>query len=481
MGRVDDDFETLYRAMESRDQRFDGRFVVAVTSTGVYCRPVCPSRTPLRANVRFFRLPAGAETAGFRACRRCRPDAQPSAAEWSTRGDVTARALRLIADGTVDREGVHGLARRLAVSERHLHRLLVAEVGVGPQPLAISRRAQTARLLVEQSDLPLADVAFAAGYASVRTFNEGMRAAFGCPPGDLRRTAGPRADDEGHLALRLRHRLPMEAGRLLRWLADRALPGVETAGDARYARTLRLPHGPGEMTVGFPPGREAVAEVGLTLSDLRDVAVAVRCCRDIFDLDADPVLVGDVLHADPVLAGFRSGLRVPGYVDGFEVAVREVLGPGSPAASRLVALFGTPYKGVERRLTHLFPSPEALADADLASAGVGPRRAATLRALAQAVTGGRLALGRGGDRDETVALLGGIAGIGPNLAGRVAMHGLGDPDVCPSHDRALVAVAHAAGLHHDVDLAGHARRWRPWRSYAAMQLLRPSSPAFARA
>jgi AraC family transcriptional regulator of adaptative response / DNA-3-methyladenine glycosylase II len=250
------DFEMSYRVMASRDQRFDGRFVVAVTSTGVYCRPVCPSRTPRRENVRFFRLAAAAEAAGFRACRRCRPDLGPSSPEWNVRGDLAARALRLIAGGAVDQEGVTGLSRRLAVSER-LHRQLVAEVGVGPQMLAISRRAQVARLLVESSALPLAEVAFAAGYSSVRQFNDGMRAAVGCPPSELRRggPAGSRTGD-GQLVLRLQYRPPLPSRPLLDWLATRALPGVEAVEDRRYHRTLRLPHGAGHAVVEFESVRE---------------------------------------------------------------------------------------------------------------------------------------------------------------------------------------------------------------------------------
>jgi len=474
------DFETSYRAMESRDQRFDGRFVVAVTSTGVYCRPSCPSRTPRRQNVRFFRLPAAAEAGGFRACRRCRPDVAPSSPEWNVRGDLAARAVRLIEGGAVDRDGVAGLARRLAVSERHLHRQLVAEVGVGPQLLAISRRAQVARMLVETSGLALADVAFAAGYASVRQFNDGMRAAFGCPPGELRRAGSA----EGPLELRLRYRPPLPVAPLLSWLAARALPGVETVEDRRYRRTMRLPYGTGHVAVEFAPVRAGdrwgAATVRLSLADLRDVSAAVQRCREIFDLDTDPELITDALSCDPVLGTLvqaEPGLRVPGCADGFELAVRAVLGQQVSLAAartfgeRLVRRFGEPFSTGDARLTHLFPTPEALAEAELETIGLTGRRAVTLRALARAVQADGLVLDRGADREQCVAALLALPGIGPWTAGYIAMHALGDPDVFLPDDLGLRSAARGLGIAADpAGLTARAQRWRPWRSYAAMRL-----------
>ncbi|HZD70073.1 MAG TPA: Ada metal-binding domain-containing protein, partial [Actinomycetes bacterium] len=236
------DFQHCYRAVQSRDARFDGQFFVAVTSTGIYCRPICPAQTPRPENIRFYRCAAAAEAAGFRACRRCRPDASPGSAEWNARADLVARALRLIGEGVVDAEGVEGLARRLAVSERHLHRQLVAEVGAGPLALARTRRAQTARLLVERTDLPLTEVAFAAGFSSIRQFNESMRAAFARTPSELRRRAGPSLDGEGLLTLRLAYRPPLAAAELLDYLRRRALPGVEEVSEARLRRVLALRH-----------------------------------------------------------------------------------------------------------------------------------------------------------------------------------------------------------------------------------------------
>jgi AraC family transcriptional regulator of adaptative response / DNA-3-methyladenine glycosylase II len=481
---VNDDFETSYRAMSSRDARFDGRFVVAVTSTGVYCRPSCPSRTPRRENVRFFRVAAAAEAAGFRACRRCRPDVGPTSPEWNVRGDLVARALRLIAGGVVDQGGVTVLARRLAVSERHLHRQLVAEVGVGPQMLAINRRAQVARLLVESSSLPLSEVAYSAGYSSVRQFNEGMRAAFGCPPSDLRR--GKRVDPVeggGHLVLRLRYRTPLASGFLLDWLGTRALSGIDVVEDGRYHRTLRLPRGVGHTTVEFDPVREGSprgeATVRLSLADLRDVTAAVQRCREIFDLDADPAAITDELGPDPVIGPLvraRSGLRVPGCADGFELAVRAVLGQQVSLAAartfggRLVARFGEPIQTSNHRLTHLFPTPQSLVESDLAAIGLTKRHATTLRALARASDTGGLVLDRGADREECVAALLALPGIGPWTAGYVAMRALGDPDVFLPNDLGLREAMRTLGTAADVDGLAASQRWRPWRSYAAMHL-----------
>ncbi|MCI2416799.1 helix-turn-helix domain-containing protein [Saccharopolyspora sp. K220] len=472
--------------MASRDRRFDGRFVVAVTSTGVYCRPSCPSRTPRRENSRFFRLPAAAEAAGFRACRRCRPEAGPSSPEWNVRGDLVARALSLIAGGAVDEGGVRSLARRLAVSERHLHRQLVAEVGVGAQMLAISRRARVARMLIESTALPMTDVAFAAGYSSVRQFNDGMRATFGCAPSELRGTRSPDAQmGTGELVLRLRHRTPLPARPLLDWFAARALGGVETVEDGCYVRTMRLPHGCGLVAAELAPvadGQAALA-VRFTLADPRDVTAAVQRCRELFDLDADPAAIDDDLGCDPVvgpLVRARPGLRVPGCADGFELAVRAVLGQQVSLAAartfgtRLVIRFGAPRNDLGNpfpQLTHLFPTPDALAEADLASIGLTKRRAATLRALAKAVCLGELVLDSGADRAECVAALCALTGVGPWTAGYIAMRALRDPDVFLHTDLGLVEAAR----HHGVDdgpraLQRCAERWRPWRSYAAMHL-----------
>lgn len=454
--------------MASRDPRFDGRFVVAVTSTRIYCRPICPSRTPKRENTRFFPVPETAEAAGFRACLRCSPRSAPDSPGWDIRGDLVARALRLIEDGLVDEVGVTGLAGRLAVSERHLHRQLTAEVGAGPQALALSRRARVARLLIESRALPLTEVAFAAGYASVRQFNHGIRAAFGCTPGELR---GPGAAGDGQpLTLRLGFRPPLPAVPLLDWFDGRTLTGVETVRDGEYRRTLRLPRSTAWIALRIGA---AQATLRLGLTDLRDLATAVRRCRELFDLDADPDMISDVLRPDPLIGPLdeaRPGLRIPGHVDGLELAVRTVLGPRERTlGARLVSRWGQSTQSPEPGLTHLFPTPQALADADLESAGVPERCAIAIRALACAVHDGTLRLDRDADREQTAALLCRLPGLTPKKAARITRHALGDPDAFPLDDPRLREAVRLLGG--DPRRLGElADRWRPWRSYAAMHL-----------
>ena len=322
------DFERCYRAVDSRDLRFDGRFYTGVTSTGIYCRPSCPAMTPKRRNVRFLPSAAAAQGAGLRACRRCRPDAAPGSPEWDVRADLVGRAMRLIADGVVDREGVTGLARRLGYTERHLNRMLTAEMGAGPLALARAQRAQTARILIETTGLGLAEIAFAAGLrqpAAVQRHHPGRLRrrrppSCGPPPAPPRRP--PAA---GTLALRLAYRPPLHAGALLDFLGRRAMPGVEEVAGT-YRRGLWLPHGDAE--VALTPGPEHVAAT-LHLTDLRDLAPAVARCRRLLDLDADPEAVDTTLAADPALAAAvaaEPGVRVPGTADGFELAVRAVVG-----------------------------------------------------------------------------------------------------------------------------------------------------------
>ena len=473
-----EDFEQCYRAVTSRDERFDGWFFTAVTSTGIYCRPSCPALTPKRTNVRFYPTAAAAQAAGFRACRRCRPDAVPGSPAWNNRADVVARAMRLINDGCVEREGVAGLARRLGYTQRHLHRLLVAEVGAGPQSLARAQRATTARLLIETSTLPFAEVAFAAGFASVRQFNDTVRAVFATNPTQLRKRAAAASRPlpaGGTLDLRLAHRQPLDAAALLRWLARRAVAGVEEAADGVYRRTLRLPHAAG--IVELSPGAGHI-RARLQLEDPRDLTAAVRRCRWLLDLDADPVAVDAVLSGDPVLAQAvrRSpGRRVPHTVDGGELAVRAVLGQqvslagARTLAHRLVTRLGKPLTAASGGLTHLFPSPEAIAGADLLDIGIPRSRARALVGVCAALADGKLALDAGAVRSDAAATLATLPGIGPWTTSYIAMRALGDPDAFPDTDLGLRKAAAAAGLD-PKQLAAGAQRWRPWRSYAAEYL-----------
>jgi AraC family transcriptional regulator, regulatory protein of adaptative response / DNA-3-methyladenine glycosylase II len=474
------DFEQCYRATESRDARFDGWFIVGVRTTGVYCRPSCPAPVrPKRENVAFYRTAAAAQRAGLRACKRCRPDATPGSPEWDTRGDLVGRAMRLIADGVVDRAGVGGLARALGVSERHLDRLLDAAVGAPPLALARSQRAQTARALIERTDLPFSEIALAAGFGSIRQFNDTVREVFAATPTDLRRA---RRRDEpatpGRLVLRLPLRPPYDGAGVLRWLAARVVPGVEEVAGGAYRRTLRLPGGAG-MVALEPDGDHVRAT--LRLQTIGDLAAAVHRCRRLLDLDADPRSYTTVLGADAALAGrvaANPGLRAPGAVDPDESAARAVLGQqvslaaARTLAGRLVAASGTPLDDPDGALTHVFPTPAAIAgDGVLADVGLPRARQRTLRELCARLAGGELVLGGGADRADVRRRLVAIPGIGPWTADYVGLRALGDPDAFPAGDLGLRRTARTLGLPTDpAGLEARAERWRPWRRYAAHYL-----------
>jgi AraC family transcriptional regulator of adaptative response / DNA-3-methyladenine glycosylase II len=475
------DFDTCYRALLARDPRFDGRFFTAVTTTGVYCRPICPARTPARGNIRFYPHAGAAEAAGFRACRRCRPEASPGSPEWNLRADLTGRAVRLIADGYVDEHGVDGLARRLAVTERHLRRLLVSELGAGPLALARTTRLQTARRLLAETAMPVTEIAFASGFSSVRQFNASFAEAYGGPPSSLRPALRrPRQAANGTwLTLKLPCREPFDGDALRGFLALRAIPGVEQVTDRRYARTIRAPGGPGLMELTLPTAQHEGhtsrrhVELRVRIPGLRGVGRVVSRCRQLLDLDADACAIAAVLAADDALAPLvsaRPGLRVPGAYDGFELAVRAVLGQqvsvaaASTLAGRLAARFGTRLEEPEGPHV-VFPAPEELAGADLSGIGLTTARQATLRALATAVASGGLALDHGADPEETAARLGELPGIGPWTTAYVLMRAVGDPDAFPASDLGLRRALAGLGCQ-----ASRAERWRPWRAYAAVHL-----------
>ena len=477
-----EDFEHHYRAVRSRDARFDGWFFVGVTSTGIYCRPSCPAVTPKRTNVRFYPSAAAAQSGGFRACKRCRPDATPGSPEWNSRADLAGRAMRLIADGVVDREGVAGLARRLGYTERHLHRMLVAEVGAGPIALARARRAHTARLLIETTSLPITEVAFAAGFASIRQFNDTVRAVFAATPTQMRRRARARRNEAtpGSIALRLPYRAPFDGDSLFGFLGDRAVPGVEELVGGVYRRTLRLPHG--AAIVELSSGDDHI-RCALRLEDLRDLGAAVQRCRRLLDLDADPVAVADVLGADQLLGSLvRSapGRRVPGSVDGAELALRAVLGQQiSVAGARtlaggIAASYGQPLPeplAEDGGLTHLFPEPGAIADADLVAVAVPVARRRALSNLALALAAGEIVLDPGADREEVERQLVALEGIGAWTASYVAMRALGDPDAFLPTDLGVRRALGRLGQPGDpASAVALAERWRPWRAYAVQHL-----------
>jgi AraC family transcriptional regulator of adaptative response / DNA-3-methyladenine glycosylase II len=485
------DTERCYRAVTSRDSRFDGQFIMAVRTTGIYCRPSCPALTPRPKNVKFFPTSAAAQASGFRACRRCLPDAVPGSPEWNVRADLAARAMRLIADGAVEREGVPGLARRLGYSERHLGRVLTAELGAGPLALARAHRAHCARLLIEMSALPLTDVAFAAGFASIRQFNETIQGVFATTPSQLRTASSRRSEDAPatgtRLSLRLPFRAPFDADGILTFLADRAVPGVEAVtrdgtGVTGYGRTLRLGHGSGAVWL---TANEDHVLCELALTDLRDLSSAVTRVRRLLDLDADPEAVTQVLGADPALSRLvdaTPGIRVPGAVDGPELVLRAMLGQqvsvaaARTAARRLAEALGErlPKIGGDEptaSLTTLFPSP-----AEVAERGTdvlrGPRRRnAAIVEVAEALADGTIELHVGRDPAELRAELLELPGIGPWTADYALMRVLGVPDLLLTGDLALRKGAAAVGIGDNVaGLMQRAQAWRPWRSYAGMYL-----------
>lgn len=470
------DPDHCYAAVSSRDRRFDGRFVTAVRTTGIYCRPSCPAITPKRKNVEFFLTAATAQQHGFRACKRCRPDASPGSPDWNSRQDLVGRAMRLIGDGMVEREGVSGLARRLNYSERHLNRLLTEELGAGPLAIARANRAHTARILIETTSIPLTDVAFAAGFGSVRQFNETINEVFASSPSALRAattssrnpnsTPNPTAVD-----LRLPTRQPFAGGAVLEFLGIRAIAGIEAWDGTTYKRSLRLPagHGVVELTA-----QDDYIAARVRLSAWSDLAVAVQRIRRLIDLDNDPEAVDAALSRDARLRALvrrNPGRRAPGSVDPFETCVRAIVGQqvsvsgARTVAGRIVAAVGSDLRIEDEHLTHVFPSPDSLADAADESFSMPTARRDTIRRLASAVADGSVELHAGVEPDETRAQLLALKGIGPWTADYVVMRGLGHPDTFLSTD---------LGVRHALDALGLALEdstaWAPWRSYAVHHL-----------
>ncbi|MFD4411984.1 AlkA N-terminal domain-containing protein [Streptomyces sp. NPDC058476] len=473
------DIERCVRAVRSKDARFDGWFFTAVVTTRIYCRPSCPVVPPKPENMTFYPSAAACQQAGFRACKRCRPDTSPGSPEWNQRADLVARAMRLIGDGVVDREGVPGLAGRLGYSTRQIERQLLAELGAGPLALARAQRAQTARLLIETTPLPMAEIAFAAGFSSIRTFNDTVREVFALAPSELR-TRVPKKSAPGTpgvLSLRLPFRAPLNPDNLFGHLAATAVPGVEEWRDGAYRRTLRLPYGHG--IVALTPKADHIA-CRLTLSDLRDLPVAISRCRRMLDLDADPVAVDEQLRTDPLLAPLvdkAPGRRVPRTVDESEFAVRAVLGQqvstaaARTHAARLVTAHGEPVDDPEGGLSHLFPSTEALAALDPESLAMPRTRRTTFTTLVRQLADGVLHLGLESDWTETRARLLALPGFGPWTADVIAMRALGDPDAFLPTDLGIRRAAQELGLPSTpAALTARAAAWRPWRAYAVQYL-----------
>lgn len=473
------DPDRVFQAIETCDPRFDGWVFCGITSTGIYCRPSCPARTPKRENVRFFPTAAAAQTAGFRACKRCRPDATPGSPEWDGRADLVGRAMRLIADGVVDREGVGGLARQLGYTERHVHRQLVAVAGAGPLELARSQRARTARTLVESTELPFVEVAFAAGFSSVRQFNATVQQVYAMAPSALRSRArrGGATTESGVLSLRLPYRAPWEGDALIAHLQARCIPGVEAVQDGAYRRSLRLPHGAGTVEL-----RPADGHVGalLRLDDLRDLPAAVQRSRALLDLDADPRAVLDALGDDALIGPLVRavpGRRVPGHVDGHELAVRAVLGQqvsvrgAATLAGRLVVEHGVALDRPLGSVTHLFPSVDVLAAVDPATLGMPASRARALVGLVTALASGDLVVDIGSEHLDTRRRLLDLPGIGTWTAGYIQMRALRDTDTFLPSDLGVRRALERAGQDGRPAAAERlAERWSPYRSYAMHHL-----------
>jgi AraC family transcriptional regulator of adaptative response / DNA-3-methyladenine glycosylase II len=473
------DSDRFWHAIEMKDPRFDGWVFCGITSTGIYCRPSCPARTPKREHVRFHPTAAACQAAGFRACKRCRPDASPGSPEWDLRADLVGRAMRLISDGVVDREGVAGLAGRLGYTERHIHRQLTAVAGAGPLALARAQRSQTARILLETTSVPITEVAFAAGFQSVRQFNDTIRTVFAASPRELRGSArhAGRPHESGAIVLRLPYRAPCDVDGLIAFLGARAVPGVEEQVGGAYRRSLSLPHGAG--VVELRPAQRHV-QACFWLQELSDLGAAMQRCRALLDLDADPQAVVESLHRDDLLGPLvrvAPGRRVPGHVDAHELALRAVLGQqvslagARTLAGRLVTAFGTALERPIGGVTHTFPRAAAIADADPRELAMPAARARALTGLSAALAGGELQLDAGADRQSTRIRLLGLPGIGEWTADYIALRALRDPDAFLPGDLGVRRALERLGRDGRPRAAAQlAERWRPYRAYAVQHL-----------
>jgi AraC family transcriptional regulator of adaptative response / DNA-3-methyladenine glycosylase II len=471
-------FAERYRALSSRDSRFDGQFIAGVHSTGIYCRPSCPAMTPHARNVSFYRTAAAAHEAGLRACKRCQPDAVPGSPDWNLGDDIASRAMRLITDGVVEREGVTGLASRLGYTPRHLTRVLTAELGAGPLSLARAHRAQGARTLLASTDLTVADVAFAAGFSSIRQFNDTILAVYETTPSELRRLARrghagqprPTAPGASTITLRLPARAPFDGAGLMRFFADHALPGLESGDDATFERPVRLPGGISHVRLTLDGDAVVCAA---RLESITDVSTLVSRMRRLFDLDADSVAIDEALSADDVLAPLvsaRPGIRLPGAVDADEALFRTLVGQQiSVAAARTVLGNLTRDLGTDG----MFPTAEQFAEHGREVLRGPASRIATIVGAAEAIASGELQLDLGMPVGEFTARLTALPGIGPWTAGYLAMRVLGNPDILLTTDLVMLQSSGALGLPSTArGLIAYGGRWAPWRSYAGVHLWR---------
>ena len=475
---MDMDTDACYRALSTRDARFDGRLFVGVKTTGIYCRPICPARTPKRQNVRFFASAAGAQAAGFRPCLRCRPETSPDSGAWRGASSTVSRALRLIEDGALDAAGVDALAARLGVGERQLRRLFQRRLGASPIAVAQTRRIHLAKQLIHETSLPMTEVALASGFGSTRRFNETFQRLFGRPPAALRRARGP-ADAGAEVSLHLAFRPPYDWDGLLDFLRLRAIPGVERVEGGVYIRTIALGGEQGLIRVELADRNRL--KVSVRFGRMSALPTIIARVRRVFDLAADPVAISAHLSQDPALAPLvaaRPGLRVPGAWDGFELAVRAILGQqitvtaATALAGKMVRSHGQPLPAPIEGLTHTFPTPESLAGVDIAALGMPRSRAAALSALAAAVAADPAIFGPSRSLEAAITQLKGLTGIGEWTAPDNARRELREPDAVPAADIGLMrALADETGRRPTpAELLTRAERWRPWRAYAALHL-----------
>src|SRR5580700_6128473 len=474
------DWQVCSRARLSRDARFDGKFFIGVLTTGVYCRSICPARTCQEKNVRYFPSAAAAAAAGFRPCLRCRPECSPGTPAWLGTPNTVSRALRLISESGLEDGGVEVLAERLGVGSRHLRRLFLRHLGATPLAVAQTRRLHFAKKLIDETRLPMSQVALASGFGCVRRFNAGIRKVYKRTPTQIRcleRQTSPQPENQ--YFFRLGYRAPYDWEVMLKFLAARATPGVEDVDLSSYRRSISVNGSHGYFEVSLDEANVGVA-VRVQFGDPRALFFIVERIRIMFDLNADWAAIVRGLRGDPVLASriaSHPGVRVPGCWNGFELAVRAILGQqitvkGATAlAGRIVSAFGQPFSAASN-LTHLFPLPEVLADAKIASVGMPGARAETIRALSQAVCDGRIRFDGVADSDAFLTRLCEIPGIGKWTAQYVAMRALGEPDAFPSSDLGLLG---ALALDSSQELERRAEAWRPWRAYAAMYLWRSAS------
>jgi AraC family transcriptional regulator of adaptative response / DNA-3-methyladenine glycosylase II len=487
---IDLDRDACYRALTARDPRFDGRFFACVTSTGIYCRPICPARTPKLENCIFMPSAAAAHAAGFRPCLRCRPEIAPGLAGWRGTANTVSRALALIAEGALDAnsgEGgsVEALADRLGVGARHLRRLFDEHLGAAPVAVAQAHRILFAKMLISETQLPLGEIALASGFGSIRRFNTVMRRTYDRSPRELRRAKAKDPAESAAITLRLPFRPPYHWPAMVGFLAPRAIPGVESVEAERYRRTIAVGAAMGTVEIAPVSGKPYLSAT-IHLPAVAALGTVVGRLRRLFDLDADPAAIEGHLAGDALLAraiAARPGLRVPGAWDNFELAIRAMLGQQVSVAAattltgRLAAAYGERVADGLPGLDRLFPKPEALATADLSTIGMPGARARAISALAAAMVADRELLRSFETLDATVAKLSRLPGIGPWTAQYIALRALREPDAFPASDLGLLrAAATAEGRPSPAALVARAEAWRPWRAYAALHLWMSEAP-----